>query len=92
MSIIGSFTKNESGFSGAITTLYLEVKAKSFPVPNDNDKAPDFQTLVSSIEFGAGWKNQPRTVMTTSASAWMNRALAIRFLPISSGQRTQGPF
>jgi uncharacterized protein (DUF736 family) len=56
MSIIGSFTKNANGFSGAIKTLCLDVQAKFVPVPKDSDKAPDFRILVGNIEFGAGWK------------------------------------
>lgn len=56
MSIIGSFTKNEDGFSGTIKTLCLDVRAKFVPLPKHDDKAPDFRILVGNIEFGAGWK------------------------------------
>jgi uncharacterized protein (DUF736 family) len=56
MAIIGTFTQTENGFSGAIKTLCLDVKAKFVPTPKDNDKAPDFRVLVGQIEFGAGWK------------------------------------
>ena len=56
MAIIGTFTKNENGFSGVVKTLCLDAKAKFVPTPKDNDKAPDFRILVGNIEFGAGWK------------------------------------
>jgi uncharacterized protein (DUF736 family) len=56
MTIIGTFIKNENGFSGAIKTLCLDVKAKFVPTQKDNDKGPDFRVLVGTIEFGAAWK------------------------------------
>ena len=56
MAIIGTFTKNETGFTGAVKTLCLDVKARFVPTPKDNDKGPDFRVLVGNIEFGAGWK------------------------------------
>jgi len=56
MAIIGSFTKTENGFTGAIKTLSLDVVAKLVPTPKDNEKGPDFRVLVGNIEFGAGWR------------------------------------
>jgi uncharacterized protein (DUF736 family) len=56
MAIIGAFTKNENGFTGAVKTLCLDVKARFVPTPKDNDNGPDFRLLVGNIEFGAGWK------------------------------------
>jgi uncharacterized protein (DUF736 family) len=56
MAIIGTFTKNETGFTGAIKTLCLDVNAKFVPTPKDSEKGPDFRVLVGNIEFGAGWK------------------------------------
>ena len=46
MAIIGTFTKTQSGYSGAIRTMTVNVKASL--VANDkngNDKAPDFRVM-----------------------------------------------
>ena len=49
MATIGTFTKNENGtgFTGAVKTLTLNVKAKFVPTPRPttrpSDKAPDFR-------------------------------------------------
>lgn len=57
MATIGSFIKHENGFTGAVKTLSLNVKAKFIPAENkENDKAPDFRILTGNIEFGAAWK------------------------------------
>jgi uncharacterized protein (DUF736 family) len=56
MAIIGNFTKNEDGFTGAVKTLCLDVKTRFVRTPKDSDKGPDFRVLVGNIEFGAGWK------------------------------------
>jgi uncharacterized protein (DUF736 family) len=57
MATIGTFTKNENGFTGAVKTLSLNVKAKFVPAENkENEKAPDFRILTGNVEFGAAWK------------------------------------
>jgi uncharacterized protein (DUF736 family) len=78
MAIIGSFTKTENGFTGAIKTLSLDVNAKLVPTPKDNEKGPDFRVLVGHIEFGAGGERP-----IPSMSAWTIRASVHRFTQIS---------
>ena len=57
MATIGSFTKNENGFSGEIRTLGLKLKATLQSVTSDGDKTPDFRVLTTgNVEIGAGWK------------------------------------
>lgn len=56
MATIGTFTKSEAGFIGAVKTLTLNVKAKFIPAEKESDKAPDFRILAGSVEFGAAWK------------------------------------
>lgn len=58
MATIGTFTKNESGagYTGAVKTLTLNVKAKIVPAEKENDRAPDFRIFAGSTEFGAAWK------------------------------------
>ncbi|MDI4232495.1 DUF736 domain-containing protein [Bradyrhizobium sp. Arg237L] len=56
MATIGTFTKNEAGFTGVVKTLTLNVKAKFIPAEKESDKAPDFRILAGAVEFGAAWK------------------------------------
>jgi uncharacterized protein (DUF736 family) len=56
MATIGTFTKSEAGFTGAVKTLTLNVKAKFIPAEKESDKAPDFRILAGAVEFGAAWK------------------------------------
>lgn len=56
MATIGTFTKIENGFTGAVKTLALNVKAKFVPAEKESDKAPDFRILTGNVEFGAAWK------------------------------------
>ena len=53
MATIGTFTKSGDGFSGAVKTLTLNVKAQFRAAEKDNDKAPDFRIFAGAIEFGA---------------------------------------
>lgn len=57
MAIIGTFSKTADGYTGAIRTMTINVKAAF--VANDkngNDKAPGFKLLVGEKEFGAAWR------------------------------------
>ena len=56
MATIGTFTKNENGFSGQIKTVTLNVKAKFAPAEKDNEKAPDYRIFAGQTELGAAWK------------------------------------
>ena len=56
MATIGTFTKSESGYSGQIKTVTLNVKAKLAPAEKDNDKAPDYRIFAGQTELGAAWK------------------------------------
>jgi uncharacterized protein (DUF736 family) len=56
MATIGTFTKHENGFTGAVKTLSLNVKAKFIAADKESDKAPDFRILTGNVEFGAAWK------------------------------------
>jgi uncharacterized protein (DUF736 family) len=56
MATIGTFTKSENGFTGAVKTLTLNVKAQFRAGEKANDKAPDFRIFTGQTEFGAAWK------------------------------------
>jgi uncharacterized protein (DUF736 family) len=58
MATIGIFSKTENGYTGAIKTLTLNVKARITPVEKTNEKAPDFRIFAGQIEVGAGWKKR----------------------------------
>ena len=57
MATIGTFASTGNGFSGAIKTLNLNVKAVDFvPAEGDNEKGPDYRIFAGATEFGAAWK------------------------------------
>jgi uncharacterized protein (DUF736 family) len=58
MATIGTFTKTENGFAGAVKTLTLNVKARLAPSEKTSDKAPDFRIFAGQTEFGAAWKKK----------------------------------
>jgi uncharacterized protein (DUF736 family) len=60
MATIGTFTKSENGYTGAVKTLALNVKARIAPAEKTNDKAPDFRVFAGQTEFGAAWKKRSR--------------------------------
>ncbi|MGE4483021.1 DUF736 domain-containing protein [Acidocella sp.] len=55
MAIIGTFTRDENGFTGTIKTLTLNVKAQIKKVEVASEKAPDYRITAGSVELGAGW-------------------------------------
>ena len=62
MATIGTFTKNETGagFTGAVKTLALNVKAKFIPTDAESERGPDFRIFAGATEFGAAWKKTAR--------------------------------
>jgi len=59
MATIGTFSRTENGFSGAVKTLNLNVKSVKFvPAEGENENGPDFRILTGTTEFGAAWKKQ----------------------------------
>ena len=56
MAVIGNFTRTENGYTGAIKTMAIRLRAKITPAAKDNDRAPDFRVFAGQCEFGAAWK------------------------------------
>jgi uncharacterized protein (DUF736 family) len=61
MAQIGQFTRTETGFSGRLRTLSLDVALVLVPAePSDADRAPDYriycETDDGGPEVGAAWK------------------------------------
>lgn len=64
MSLIGQFTRDESGFIGHLQTLLLQQDVIIVPAePSDAENAPDYRVHVvdgminePGAEIGAGWK------------------------------------
>ena len=57
MATIGTFTSTGNGFTGAIKTLNLNVKAKLVRVENPSDKGPHFRIFAgTNVELGAAWQ------------------------------------
>lgn len=55
MAIIGTFTKQDSGFQGAIAILVVNAKVTITPVEKTSEKAPDFRIFSGKAEIGAAW-------------------------------------
>lgn len=55
MAIIGTFTKQDSGFQGAIATLVVNAKVTITPIEKTSEKAPDFRIFSGKAEIGAAW-------------------------------------
>jgi uncharacterized protein (DUF736 family) len=61
MATIGTFTKTENGYTGAVKTLTLNVKTVKFvPAEGDSERGPDFRIFAGATEFGAAWKKTAR--------------------------------
>ena len=56
MATIGTFTKNESGYAGAVRTLTVNAKIRFAPAEKEKDNAPDYRVLAGTAEIGAAWK------------------------------------
>ncbi|MDR6667917.1 DUF736 domain-containing protein [Rhizobium sp. 1399] len=56
MATIGTFTSTETGFSGSIRTLALNVKARIARIDNPTDKGPHFRIFAGAVELGAAWQ------------------------------------
>jgi uncharacterized protein (DUF736 family) len=55
MAIIGTFTKTDNGFQGALATLTLKAKLSITPVEKTGEKAPDYRVYAGAVEVGAAW-------------------------------------
>ena len=62
MAIIGTFTATkDGGWTGAIRTLTIDVKAKFVPNDNrDNERAPAFRIFAGRSELGAAWAQRTK--------------------------------
>ncbi|WP_200844349.1 MULTISPECIES: DUF736 domain-containing protein [unclassified Rhizobium] len=58
MATIGTFTSSETGFTGSIRTLALNVKARIARVENPSDKGPHFRIYAGNVELGAAWQKR----------------------------------
>ena len=56
MASIGTFTTTATGFSGAIKTLTLNVKARHERIENPSEKGPHVRIFAGAVEFGAAWQ------------------------------------
>ena len=56
MATIGIFTATETGFSGSIRTLALNVKARITQVANPSEKGPHLRVYAGKVELGAAWQ------------------------------------
>ncbi|KPF62452.1 hypothetical protein IP69_20570 [Bosea sp. AAP35] len=55
MATIGSFKKDENGFTGAINTLTLTSKVRFVRNESESDKGPSHRLFAGKTEIGAAW-------------------------------------
>ena len=51
MATIGTFSANESGFTGSIRTLALNVKSGIARIENPSDKGPHFRIFSAGVDY-----------------------------------------
>lgn len=71
MAQIGTFTRNEDGFFGNITTLTMDAKLAILPIEkSDAENTPDHRVYCDGVEIGAAWDRTGE-----KAGAWLSVAL-----------------
>jgi len=55
MATIGTFKRDENGFTGVLTTLTLNSKVRLVRSEGDNEKAPSHRLFAGKSEIGAAW-------------------------------------
>ncbi|MFS2153839.1 MULTISPECIES: DUF736 domain-containing protein [unclassified Rhizobium] len=56
MATIGTFAATESGYTGSIRTLAMNIKARIDRVESPSEKGPQYRIYSGAVEFGAAWK------------------------------------
>lgn len=56
MTTIGTFTATDTGFTGTLRTLTLDVKVKLVATEKTSDSSPDYRLHTAGSEIGAAWK------------------------------------
>ena len=56
MATIGTFAATESGYTGSIRTLAMNIKARIDRVESPSEKGPQYRVYSGGVEFGAAWK------------------------------------
>ena len=60
MATIGTFSKSETGYTGSIKTLNLNVKANIVPTEANSERSPNYRIFAGNVEIGAGWNQTGR--------------------------------
>jgi uncharacterized protein (DUF736 family) len=55
MATIGTFKRDENGFTGTINTMTLTSKVRFIKADGDSDKAPSHRLFAGKTEIGAAW-------------------------------------
>ncbi len=55
MATIGTFTKSNDSFTGAVKTLSINAKTTIKKAEKASDKAPDCRVFAGTVELGAAW-------------------------------------
>ena len=51
MTSIGSFTKQDDGFSGTLRTLAFSVNVRIVPIPKSTENGPDYRVLAGPTDY-----------------------------------------
>ena len=60
MATIGSFKRDENGFTGVINTLTLTSKVRFVRAESESDKGPSHRLFAGKTEIGAAWAKTSR--------------------------------
>jgi uncharacterized protein (DUF736 family) len=60
MTIIGTFTKQDTSYEGAIATLTLNAKVAITAIEKTSEHAPDFRVFAGKAEIGAAWSTKSK--------------------------------
>jgi len=92
MATIGTFTKTDSGFAGAIQTLGVKAtKVAITSVEKSNDTAPDFRIRRARSRSARPGTAPARAATSTSRSSWTTRASPLRSTPTWSSRTKASP-
>ena len=82
MATIGTFTRANGSFTGAVKTLSINAKTTIKPAEKTNDKAPDYRIFASAnVSSAPPGRRPPARAATTSRSSWTIRASPPRSTP-----------
>jgi uncharacterized protein (DUF736 family) len=89
MAVIGSFIREQTGFSGTIETLTCDAPVRIEPVAKPSAHAPDYRLYRGASEVGAAWskkaKNGREYLAVTLDDPAFGKPVAARLVAAGAG-------